>query len=179
MNNNPTNPYAAPTAVVDDIAEPGSLELAGRGRRLGAAIIDSLIIAIPFMLLGVWFAIAGARSGAPAAGGVLTWVVTHPFGYQAAASLLGYLTFLALNGYLLNKSAQTIGKRLLGIRIVRSNGETADFGRIAFLRYLPTALVQMLPLVGNFYPLIDALLIFRGSRKCLHDNIADTIVVNV
>ena len=25
--------------------------------------------------------------------------------------------------------------------------------------------------------LVDALLIFRDSRKCLHDNIADTIVV--
>jgi uncharacterized RDD family membrane protein YckC len=173
---NPTNPYAAPSAVVDDIAEPGSLELAGRGRRLGAAIIDSLIIAIPFMLLGGWFGFVGARPDA-AANGILTWITAHPFGYQAAASLLGYLAFLAVNGYLLHKSGQTVGKRLLGIRIVRSNGETADFGRIALLRYLPTAVAQMIPVIGNFYPLIDVLLIFRGSRKCLHDNIADTIVV--
>jgi uncharacterized RDD family membrane protein YckC len=27
------------------------------------------------------------------------------------------------------------------------------------------------------YGLIDSLLIFRESRRCLHDNIADTIVV--
>jgi len=173
---NPSNPYAAPTAVVDDIAEPGSPELAGRGRRLGAAIIDSLIIAVPFMLLGGWFGFAGARTGAPA-DGVMKWIVTHPFAYQAAASLLGYLVFLAVNGYLLHSSAQTIGKRLLGIRIVRSNGDTADFGRIALLRYLPTAFAQMVPVVGNIYPLLDVLLIFRNSRKCLHDNIADTIVV--
>ena len=172
---NPSNPYAAPTAVVDDIAEPGSLELAGRGRRLGASILDSLIIAIPFMLLGVWFAVVGARNGAP--DGLRMWIVTHPLAYQAGASLLGYLAFLAINGYLLHSSGQTVGKRLLGIRIVRSNGETADFGRIAFLRYLPTALVQMIPVVGYIYPLIDVLLIFRSSRKCLHDSIADTIVV--
>jgi uncharacterized RDD family membrane protein YckC len=176
--NHSTNPYAAPSAVVDDVAAPGTVELAGRGRRLAAAIIDSLILAIPFMLLGVWFAGTGARSGAPA-GAVMRWIVIHPFAYQAGANLLGYLAFLAFNGYLLHSSAQTIGKRLLGIRIVRSNGETADFGRIAFLRYLPTVLAQMIPVLGNIYPLIDVLLIFRSSRQCLHDSIADTIVVNV
>jgi hypothetical protein len=34
----------------------------------------------------------------------------------------------------------------------------------------------MIP-VSYIYPLIDVLLIFRSSRKCLHDSIADTIVV--
>jgi uncharacterized RDD family membrane protein YckC len=173
---NPTNPYAAPTAVVDDIAEPGGLELAGRGRRLWGSIVDSLIIAIPFMVFGGWFAVAGVRSGDP--NGLMVWMVTHPFAYQAAASILGYLAFLAINGYLLHSSGQTVGKRLLSIRIVRTNGEPADFGRIAFMRYLPTAVVQMIPGIGYIYPLIDVLLIFRGSRKCLHDSIADTIVVN-
>jgi uncharacterized RDD family membrane protein YckC len=32
-------------------------------------------------------------------------------------------------------------------------------------------------LVGYVYPLIDTLMIFGESRQCLHDRIADTIVV--
>ena len=39
--------------------------------------------------------------------------------------------------------------------------------------------IASVPLVGSLYALVDALLIFRSSRKCLHDTIADTIVVNV
>jgi hypothetical protein len=34
-----------------------------------------------------------------------------------------------------------------------------------------------IPVIGTIYGLLDVLLIFRASRRCLHDNIADTIVV--
>ena len=37
--------------------------------------------------------------------------------------------------------------------------------------------MTFVPIVGAFYALVDCLLIFRESRRCLHDNIADTIVV--
>jgi uncharacterized RDD family membrane protein YckC len=60
---------------------------------------------------------------------------------------------------------------------VRSDGSPASFGRIVGLRYLPTSLITLIPVVGMFYALLDCLLIFRRSRRCLHDNIADTIVV--
>jgi len=36
---------------------------------------------------------------------------------------------------------------------------------------------ELVPGIGQIYSIVDALLIFRQSRKCLHDNIADTIVV--
>ena len=35
----------------------------------------------------------------------------------------------------------------------------------------------MVPFVGGLVSLVDALLIFRDDRRCLHDEIADTIVV--
>ena len=38
-------------------------------------------------------------------------------------------------------------------------------------------MIALVPLVGWMYGLLDVLMIFRDSRKCLHDNIADTIVV--
>ena len=38
---------------------------------------------------------------------------------------------------------------------------------------------QLIPVVGMFIPFVDALLIFRSSNQCLHDQIADTIVIDV
>ena len=32
--------------------------------------------------------------------------------------------------------------------------------------------------IGNLISLVDILLIFRSSRQCLHDQLADTIVVD-
>ena len=52
-------------------------------------------------------------------------------------------------------------------------------GRAIGLRYLLNWFLMMLPFIGGIYGLVDALLIFRASRKCLHDNMADTIVVKV
>jgi uncharacterized RDD family membrane protein YckC len=72
-----------------------------------------------------------------------------------------------------------VGKKLLGMRIVRSDGSRASAGRILGLRYTLGWVIASVPLVGSLYALVDALLIFRGSRQCLHDTIADTIVVNV
>jgi len=70
-----------------------------------------------------------------------------------------------------------VGKRALGIRIVRSSGERASLGRIFALRYLPVTLLGAIPYLGPVFSLVDILLIFRDSRQCLHDQIADTIVV--
>ena len=87
------------------------------------------------------------------------------------------LILLALQGYLLATQGQTIGKKLLGIRIVRSDGSKVDAARVIGLRYALIWALAVIPVVGWVFGLVDALMIFRDSRKCLHDNIADTIVV--
>src|SRR4051812_43217203 len=43
---NTTNPYAPPQAAVQDVTDPQQQALAGRGTRLGAAIVDGLILVI-------------------------------------------------------------------------------------------------------------------------------------
>jgi uncharacterized RDD family membrane protein YckC len=90
----------------------------------------------------------------------------------------GIVIFTMLNGYWLARNGQTIAKKLMNIKIVRSDGSAAGLGRIIFLRLAPLWLMALIPIAGGVVTgLIDPLLIFRQSRKCLHDTIADTIVV--
>jgi uncharacterized RDD family membrane protein YckC len=74
-------------------------------------------------------------------------------------------------------NGQSIGKRMVGIKVVRTDGSRASFARIFFLRNVVNALPNLLPYVGWLYQLVDPLLIYQDSRQCLHDRIADTIVV--
>jgi uncharacterized RDD family membrane protein YckC len=72
-----------------------------------------------------------------------------------------------------------VGKRLLNIRIVRTDGRRAGFARLLFIRGGVTMVLYMIPLLGSLVALVDMLMIFRASRRCLHDVIADTVVVRV
>jgi uncharacterized RDD family membrane protein YckC len=160
------NRFAPPQAHVEDVADHGSGALAGRGTRLVATLLDALIGGLAFALVSL----VTPLRWSPAPGvGVARFVITN--------GIVGLVLFIVLHSYLLATRGQTIGKALLKVRIVRSDGSRASFGRIVALRYLPTTVISLIPLIGGLYALVDSLLIFRESRRCLHDNIADTIVV--
>jgi uncharacterized RDD family membrane protein YckC len=177
----PANPYAPPTATVADVSDHAGTEprLAERGTRLGAYMIDALVMLLlfaPAMLAGIGLGgLGGTADATPPA--ILVWAEAHPVVSQIIWGIAGLVVFFAVNGYWLHTRGQSIGKRLLKIRIVRSNGERATLSRILFARYLPTEAMGMVPVIGMLYALIDILFIFRDSRQCLHDTIADTIVV--
>jgi len=160
------NRFAPPRAHVEDV-EAGSAQLATRGARLGAAIIDVMVNMAFFVALAVLtpFNLFKIAQGNPSTTTLLT------------AFVAGFGWFLVVHGYLLAKRGQTVGKAALGLRIVRTNGEQASFGRLIGLRYSIGALLAAIPFLGRLYGLVDALLIFRASRRCLHDLIADTIVI--
>lgn len=160
------NPYAPPTAAVGHAPLAlGELELAERRTRLGAKLIDNFAFAIPYLavLLPVTFASQGSMTT------------------EGVASIwLGLAALLALalvQLRLLAKRGQTLGKRVTGIRIVRSSGETASLGRLVLLRFLVPTGLQVIPLVGPFFGLVNVLFVFREDRRCIHDHIADTIVI--
>ena len=162
------NPYAAPEFDWSETAkEPRESELASRWTRFAAAFVDGIIgMAVGFGILylfGVWDYIA--RRQAP------------PLGLMLATSVLGFAGFLLLHGYLLKTNGQTIGKKLLGIRIVDLNGNLPDFWTLILRRYLPLTLVGHVPWIGQYLPLVDVLFIFREDRRCVHDLIAGTKVV--
>ena len=174
-----SNPFAPPRALVEDRPDV-SLEHvpATRGSRLAAVLIDSVAVGGVVAITGIVAAIAipayatyQRRSGGdPAHNGPVMLLV----GLLVFAAVVGVL---AWNAVLVYRYGQTIGKRAMGIRVVRTDGSRVAFGRFVFLRWLPLFVVGMIPWVGYATGLIDALLIFRDTRQCLHDNIADTMVV--
>jgi uncharacterized RDD family membrane protein YckC len=165
------NPYATPASDgLDRLASPategGAID-ATRGARFGAALIDAvsgMLVILPMQFaLGVW-------KDFPA--------VKMSFGQTVAWTVGAFAIFVAMHGYFLVRGAQTIGKRLVGIQIVNvTDLAPAPVSRILLLRYLPTNLVTLIPVVGGFVHLVDTLAIFREDRRCVHDHIAGTRVV--
>ena len=75
---------------------------------------------------------------------------------------------------LVHRNGQTIGSRLLDIKIVRTDGSRATLTRIFWLRYLISSLLARVPGLGAFYGLVDVLLIFSEARRCCCDYILPT-----
>ncbi|MFC7646439.1 RDD family protein [Streptosporangium lutulentum] len=75
---------------------------------------------------------------------------------------------------------QTPGKRLYRLKVVsRTTGESPDL-RQAGVRALVYPAVMLVPYAGVLINLVDTLCIFFGwKRRCLHDVIADTVVIDL
>jgi uncharacterized RDD family membrane protein YckC len=90
-----------------------------------------------------------------------------------ALTLAGLGTWIIFTVKYVNGNGQSIAKRMLGIKVVRADGSPIKIGRLFWMRNFLNTLISFIPLYG----LVDALFIFGESRQCLHDKLADTIVV--
>jgi len=159
---NTANPYAPPQANVSDVpSEPVELDLAGRGVRLGAWLLDYVITnAFVYVPMFAGMAITGFNAQEPS-----PLAMVFP--------LIGWIAWAIVTAMLVAKNGQSIAKKLLNIKVVRTDGGKASLGRIFWLRnFVPALLV-----ITIIFPLIDVLFIFGEEKQCLHDKIADTIVV--
>jgi uncharacterized RDD family membrane protein YckC len=163
------NPYAPPEAKVGDIqAADDAFEPASRGIRLGAAMLDTVIILVLMLPILIAAEFNPLALMDPSAFTSISGLVT----------VIGTTGLLIVTIVLVHRNGQTVGKKLLAIKVVRSDGSRASLRRIFLLRNLVNAIPSAIPLVGNFYGLLDHVFIFGDKRQCLHDKIADTIVVN-
>ena len=165
--------YETPATTSEEAGTPRGPELAGRGRRLGAYIIDTIIAGI------VLVAVAYFNPGP--LGVTMLDIMRDPTTQQmsTAGSIWFLIIFMAINSYFLVTKGQTLGKRMLGIRIVdaASNG-AATAVKLLGLRYVLVMLVMAIPIIGQLLGLADALFIFRSDRRCVHDLLAGTKVVS-
>ena len=90
----------------------------------------------------------------------------------------GLLALAWLNYLYVSRNGQSIAKKIVGIKLVRADGAPVSVARVFWLRNVLNTAIAMIPLVGAVYWLVDALLIFGERRQCMHDKIADTIVIN-
>lgn len=209
------SPYRPPITLINDTSDEKDdlendnpeFELASRARRLGAVIIDGIITQLPLLFITGFGVVLNKLFGGT--DNKLLLII-------AILWFSLFVLIVVINLILLYRYGQTIGKRLLSIKIVRSNGSRASLKRIIFLRWLLLLLfilgastliwlIIWLIILGastlifgsghfelsinssntqmitnifiNILSLIEVLLIFRKDRRCLHDLIADTIVI--
>lgn len=155
------NLFKPPEAEVKDYVEKREgYTLARRGTRLAAVILDGIIAMALYLPLVFLFGLSLDQPG--------------PVNY-----LLGAAAFWGVNLYLIFKHQQTIGKKLMGIKIVRKDFSKCSGGRILGIRMFLMGIFTSIPFVGSVVGLVDPLMIFRKSQYCLHDDLADTCVVEV
>jgi len=145
-----------------------TINSASRWKRLGGAMIDTLISLIIFV--PVMFATGVLQQISSGEGMNLV--------QQIAFFVAAWAAFLILNGYLLFNRGQTIGKVVMSTKIVDLSGNIPNFGKLLVLRYLVLGVVTQIPIIGGLAGLANALFIFGRERRCLHDYIAGTRVID-
>lgn len=157
---------------------PAAAPHAGWWRRVGAALVDAVVISIPATLVSI--AVFGGIAG----------LGDEEAGFFAA--IFGILTFLGLLALVAivyapllmrrpgERNGQTWGKQLFGIRVVRTNGLPMDFTWSALreplvkglgLGFLST-IIPLLPYVLDaLWPLWDE------QHRAIHDMVVGTLVV--
>jgi uncharacterized RDD family membrane protein YckC len=124
---------------------------AGFWVRLGAAILDGLIIGVPLA--------------------IISYLITGSAEDNIFTSTLNFLYTLLVPvvwaGY-------TVGKKIVGVRIAKVNGEKLGFGTM-FMRTIVGGLVYLLTL--GIGAIISAFMVgLRQDKRAIHDLIAGTYV---
>jgi len=166
--------YQAPYAAQAVAAPQSELELASRWVRLGAQIVDNIFCML-LMIPGLIWMVIGIVSQQATDPNQIDWV---PLVGSVGLMGLGVLIVLGIQIWQLTTRGQTVGKRLLGIRIVKYPDDSAPGFVGAFvMRALIPGFIGAIPWVGGLFSLVDICFIFREDRRCIHDLIAGTKVV--
>jgi uncharacterized RDD family membrane protein YckC len=142
-----TNPYSPPGASIHEVRGPREIVPAGRWPRFGSYLIDY----IAFTVLATVGSIVVGRMTDDAGDSIMTFLVT-------LVAMLGY--YAVLEGL----TGRTLGKLLLGLKVVNEAGEPPSSGQI-----LGRAFARLIP--------FEAFAIFGDERRTLHDSLAGTYVV--
>jgi len=146
--------------------KPRISQLASRSTRLLAHILDTFFSVLPVVIS---FVLTQSSEESPATTKLrlILWIA-------------GTLVCIILQMTLLSVRGQTVGKLVVGVRIVNDEDEcNPGFYRAVVLRSIVPSLIGALPCFGFLFALVDVLWILGEDRRCLHDLIAGTKVVDV
>ncbi|OKK07623.1 hypothetical protein AMK26_00560 [Streptomyces sp. CB03234] len=154
----------------------GMPPLADSGRRVLARLIDWVIVVVPLALIGIPFDIYGKVSDEADVADV--WQTND--GGQWVFQLISIVAYVAYDTLMTTKkNGQTVGKRLLGMRVAMLNDGSVPGTNAALTR----AIVLWLPALiccACLWPLLLLILILvdKPYKQGLHDKAAKTVVVS-
>jgi uncharacterized RDD family membrane protein YckC len=181
-------PYGQPAGAIP----PGApAPLAEWWQRLVARIIDGLIVGIPATIIGSLAASPFALSFDAATASVTGSVFLQTF----VSGIIVALAFIAYEIFFLGRDGQTLGKQIIGIKVVMVGGQlqggldTMTAARRAGVFFGPSVLQSLggwglgvlLTLAAGAFGLANVLWQFwdKPLQQCLHDKVANTVVVKV
>ncbi len=144
-------------------ATPRAVQAIGFGRRLGASLIDWIVVGFFSYAAILVLALIGALVG-----------MFSPNGPMAPERLMILLAFVIGLGYFIigwGRNGQTLGKSMLGLTVVRPDGKPLGYGK-AILRYIGYIISGIVFSVGFLW------IAFDKKRQGWHDKMAGSVVVN-
>jgi uncharacterized RDD family membrane protein YckC len=176
----------------DGYATPGGHVLAEPGQRFVARLIDLLVLFVPALLVNAPWVIAliamfPRLSRNQTSDAELTTALLTIAGLLGFAYVAGVAISYAYQAIYLARTGQTVGKRVMKIRVVRlpdAGPITSADARRRWLASEGLALISWVPLintVAGFYSWANYLWLLwdRPYRQCLHDKFAKTAVVKL
>ncbi|PRH76024.1 RDD family protein [Streptomyces solincola] len=148
--------------------------LAPIGRRIMARLVDWVIVAIPLAIIGIPFDIYRRVTDEDVAD-----VWTSSSTGQVVFQLITIVAYVAYDTFFHRRNGQTLGKRLMGLRVGMLNDGRVPDTNAALIR----AIVLWLPALiccACLWPLLILILILvdKPYRQGLHDKAAKTVVVS-
>lgn len=172
------------------MTEKRIMKLASRGKRFGAACIDSFIPVISYLLYSAVMTANGIGTGYPGYGYGNGFGYGYEFGYgygggmgryhlSGASAVLMAVVFIVLLAYIIAEfiffaKGKSIGKALLGLQVVSSkDGKPFRFGLMLFRELIVKSASGSALGIGYIWVLIDE------KNRGWHDKILDSYVVDL
>ena len=165
------------------------MALASPGKRIAAYLINCLIGSVAYIPM-IWGAMSMSGSYA-AAIDPENPVQMEPSGFAMGMIGLGsvlILAYLIFQAVLMSKTGQSLGKRIMKIKVVNEDGDNPGFaGTVAMREIVPNlvlTVVGMIPFLGIIAQLgfwiacLVMLFLVDRDRRTLQDMIAKTYVVD-
>lgn len=146
-----------------------ALRYAGVGIRFGARLIDGLIFGVPFFVLAL-FMMPGILRRAGAG---------RPFMFNGTFVLAALVFTLFYEVLMLRYRGATLGKMICGLKVVRGDGRSLDWG-VSFGRYfMYNVVISVVPFVNWILLITTAIMAGTDEQKRgLHDRVCDTRVIH-
>jgi uncharacterized RDD family membrane protein YckC len=174
----PPGAFGTPAQTAPAVPSAGRYQLAGWWSRVGAALIDGLIIGIGALVI---MAIFGSVFSVGFFDSEETGVIALVVGLMLSFVAIAIVALLYAPLMMSRTNGKTVGRMAMGIRVVRANGQPMTFG-FAMLREVAVKALLFGAVAGSLTfglaNLADVLWpLWDDENRALHDFVVDTRTV--